>query len=92
MRAIGIALAFSGLVIILVGVVILTVAAVKLVKEAFAKPPQAGVEAPAINLPDVSKLMETLVKLPQWLLAILAGDLQVWLGTRLMSGLPWWPQ
>ena len=40
----------------------------------------AAPPAPGVNLADLSILIEAIVKIPQWLLAILAGDLQIWLG------------
>ncbi len=91
MYGIGLMLAVAGCVTIVLGIVILAAAAAKLVAGILPKRAGTSEEGVAINLPDVTKLIEALVKLPQWLLAILVGDVQVWLGTRLMANLPWWP-
>jgi len=53
--------------------------------------PIAGAAAggAAVNVADLAKLIEAIVKIPQWLLAILAGDLQIWLGYWLATGTRW---
>ena len=79
---------------ILIGVFILALGAAQLLRQmgvrarAGAAPPAA----PGVNLSDLTKLIEAIIKVPQWLLAVLAGDFQIWLGylvdkRNLFSGL-----
>jgi hypothetical protein len=88
---IGLVLVISGLASIAVGISILGLSALQLWRQIFpARPARAA--AAGVGADDLAKLIEAIVKIPQWLLAILAGDLQIWLGIRLMSGLallPW---
>ena len=42
-----------------------------------------------VNLADLTKLIEAIIKMPQWLLAILAGDVQIYLGYWLATGTRW---
>jgi len=51
----------------------------------------ATTEAPAIDTDGIAKILEMLSKLPQWLLAIIVGDVQLWLAARTVAGQPWWP-
>jgi hypothetical protein len=82
MSWIGFLLIITGLILILAGISILVLGAVQLLRQmglrgrAGAAPPAA----PGVNLNDLTKLIEAIIKIPQWLLAILAGDLQIWLG------------
>ena len=94
MSTIGIVLIISGFLLILVGVVILALGAVQLWRQmgVRAKTGAAAPAAPGVNLGDLTKLIEAIIKIPQWLLAVLAGDLQIWLGflvdkRNLFSGL-----
>jgi hypothetical protein len=88
MYAVGWLLIVSGLVLIGLGIWILMLGAVQLLRQMFPGPPaKAGApSAPAINLSDLAKLIEAIIKIPQWLLALLAGDLQIWLGYWLATG------
>jgi hypothetical protein len=77
----------------LVGIWILVLGGIQLYRQMF-RPPDAaaapaGGAAAAINLADLTKLIEAIIKIPQWLLAILAGDLQIWLGYRVVTGARW---
>ena len=82
MSWVGIILIISGLLLILIGIFILALGTVQLLRQmgvrarAGAAPPAA----PGVNLGDLTKLIEAIIKMPQWLLAIFAGDLQIWLG------------
>jgi hypothetical protein len=82
MSWLGILLVITGLILILTGISILALGVVQLLRQmglrvqAGAAPPAA----PGVNLNDLTKLIEAIIKMPQWLLAILAGDLQIWLG------------
>jgi hypothetical protein len=90
MQFIGWVLIIGGLILTIVGIVILLLAAIQLWRQMF-KPPAASGQnlapgAPVVNLADLTKLIEAIVKIPQWLLAILAGDAQIWLGYWLVNG------
>jgi hypothetical protein len=94
MSTIAILLIISGFLLILVGVVILALGAVQLWRQmgVRARAGAAAPAAPGVNLGDLTKLIEATIKIPQWLLAVLAGDLQLWLGflvdkRNLFSGL-----
>jgi hypothetical protein len=82
MSWVGFLLIISGLFLILAGISIIALGFVQLLRQmglrsrAGAAPPSA----PGVNLNDLTKLIEAIIKMPQWLLAILAGDLQIWLG------------
>jgi hypothetical protein len=82
MSWVGILLILSGLLLNLIGIFILALGAIQLLRQmgvrarAGAAPPAA----PGVNLNDLTKLIEAIIKIPQWLLAVLAGDLQIWLG------------
>lgn len=84
MSGIGFVLLLSGVVLVLCGVLILILAAIQLIRQMFkpAVAPAGGAAppAPGVNLADLTKLIEAIVKMPQWLLAIAAGDVQIWLG------------
>ena len=82
MSWVGIILIVSGLLLILVGIVILALGAIQLLRQmgVRASPGAAPPAAPGVNLNDLTKLIEAIIKIPQWLLAVLAGDLQIWLG------------
>jgi hypothetical protein len=79
-------LVVSGAVVLLAGTVILLAAAVQALR-----PMRTTAEAAAVDADGVAKVLEMLSKLPQWLLAILAGDFQLWLAMRVLAGQPWWP-
>jgi hypothetical protein len=94
MSWVGFLFIITGLFLILAGVFILVLGVVQLLRQmgvrarGAAGPPAA----PGVNLNDLTKLIEAIIKMPQWLLAILAGDLQIWLGylvdkRNLFSGL-----
>jgi len=92
----GFLLIASGFLLILVGVVILALGAIQLFRQMGIGRARAGAAAPpaapGVNLEDLTKLIEAIIKIPQWLLAILAGDFQIWLGylvdkRNLFSGL-----
>jgi len=92
MSTIAILLIISGFLLILVGVVILALGAVQLWRQMGVRARAAAPAAPGVNLGDLTKLIEAIIKIPQWLLAVLAGDLQLWLGflvdkRNLFSGL-----
>ena len=92
MSTIAILLIISGFLLILVGVVILALGAVQLWRQMGVRAGAAAPAAPGVNLGDLTKLIEAIIKIPQWLLAVLAGDLQLWLGflvdkRNLFSGL-----
>ncbi|MES0175383.1 hypothetical protein [Mesorhizobium sp. M0006] len=83
MSLVGFVLILSGVVLIACGIVILALAAFQLLRQIFSAPGVAGGVAPpvpGVNLADLTKLIEAIVKMPQWLLAIVAGDVQIWLG------------
>lgn len=95
MVAVGWVLVLGGIFLSLVGTVILVLGAIQLYRQMF-KPPEAktapaggAAAGPAINLADLTKLIEAVIKMPQWLLAILAGDLQIYLGYWLATGSRW---
>ncbi|MCA6115190.1 hypothetical protein J6524_09785 [Bradyrhizobium sp. WSM 1738] len=48
-------------------------------------------EAAAVDADGVAKVLEMLSKLPQWFLAILTGNFQLWLALRTLAGQSWWP-
>jgi CBS-domain-containing membrane protein len=90
MGIIGWLLTASGLVLVAVGIAILTLGAIQLWRQMF-KPAAAAAQArtlagPAVNLADLTKLIEAIIKIPQWLLAVLAGDAQIYLGYWLVTG------
>jgi hypothetical protein len=89
MTLLGIGLIVSGLACVILGIIILALAAIQLRKQMFPSPAAPG--APGVSLPDLTNLIEAIVKVPQWLLAILAGDGQIWLGLRTIANLSWWP-
>jgi len=82
MSWVGFLLIFGGLALVFVGLAILTLGAIQLFRQMWLKT-TGGATAPAapgVNLADLAKLIEAIIKIPQWLLAILAGDVQIWLG------------
>ena len=85
MSWVGFLLIVGGLFLVLAGISIIALGVVQLLRQmglgtragaAGAAPPSA----PGVSLSDLTKLIEAIIKMPQWLLAILAGDLQIWLG------------
>ncbi|WP_461349940.1 hypothetical protein [Bradyrhizobium liaoningense] len=48
-------------------------------------------EAQAIDADGVAKVLEMLSKLPQWLLAIIIGNVQIWLAMQASAGQWRWP-
>ncbi len=78
-----------GSISIAFGVAILGVLLFQLLRQLRAPQPKNKGFAAEASIPDVTKLIEAIVKLPLWLLAILAGDLQIWLGNALQAGK--WP-
>lgn len=91
MQSVGWILILDGLVLSVVGIAILLLGAIQLYRQMF-RPPTAAVPtggaagAPAVNLADLAKLVEAIIKMPQWLLAIFAGDIQIYLGYWLATG------
>jgi hypothetical protein len=91
MHAVGWALIVGGVVLTIVGIVILILAVVQLIRQMCGHPATAGhvtfaANMTGINVADLTKLIEAIIKIPQWLLAILAGDLQIWFGYWLATG------
>jgi hypothetical protein len=83
MTFVGVILIISGIFLVICGVVILALGAIQLIRQMFKSPGAAGGVAPPIagvSLADLTKLIEAIIKMPQWLLAIVAGDVQIWLG------------
>jgi len=84
MSWVGFLLIISGMLLVLVGIVILALGAFQLFRQMGIGRRGGGTAAapaaPGVNLEDVTKLIEAIIKIPQWLLAVLAGDLQIWLG------------
>jgi hypothetical protein len=85
MSWIALLLIVGGLLLVLVGIFILVLGAIQLHRQmgigrAAGGSGAAAPAAPGVNLQDLTKLIEAIIKIPQWLLAILAGDLQIWLG------------
>jgi hypothetical protein len=77
----GLILISSGVVLVVGGVTILVLAVVQLVVQMRHSSTKAGAAAPAaVDLGALAKLIEAIIKMPQWLLALLAGDVQIWLG------------
>jgi hypothetical protein len=89
MMFLGIGLIVSGSACVILGIIILALAAIQLRKQMF--PTAVAPGAPGVSLPDLTNLIQAIVKVPQWLLAILAGDGQIWLGLRTIANLSWWP-
>jgi hypothetical protein len=83
---VAVSLAISGAVAVLAGTAILAAAAIQALR-----PLRTTTEAVAVDADGMAKVLEMLSKLPQWLLAILAGDLQLWLAMRALAGQSWWP-
>ncbi len=90
MAVVGCALIVGGLILVAVGIAILMLGAIRLWRQMFKPAPAAEhirtLTAPGVNLADLTKLIEAIIKMPQWLLAILAGDAQIWLGYWLETG------
>jgi hypothetical protein len=88
MALVGWLLIACGVILVAVGIAILVLGAIQLWRQMF-KPARAAAHTlavPAVNLADLTKLIEAIIKIPQWLLAILAGDAQIWLGYWLETG------
>ncbi len=82
MSWVGFLLICSGLALVFVGLAILALGAIQLFRQMWLKT-TGGAGAPAapgVNLADLAKLIEAIIKMPQWLLAILAGDVEICLG------------
>ncbi len=90
MSWVGFILIVSGVILVFGGVLILVLAAIALLRQMCATRAKVGVAPPipGVNLADLAKLIEAIVKMPQWLLAVLAGDIQIWLG-YLVDGHKW---
>lgn len=81
MSWVGTFLILSGVLLIFAGLFSLALAAVQLARQIFQLPSaNKSLAATGVNLSDLSKLIDSILKMPLWLLAILAGDIQVWLG------------
>jgi hypothetical protein len=78
MHGIGWVLIASGVILTVLGVVILGLGALQLWRQIRAAGAPTGGGAP--NLGDLAKLIDSIVKIPQWLLALLAADVQIYLG------------
>ena len=90
MQGIGWALVIGGLILIATGIAILILGGIQLWRQMF-RPPSGTAHtltagAFPVNLADLTKLIEAIIKMPQWLLAILAGDVQIYLGYWLATG------
>jgi hypothetical protein len=70
MMFLGIGLIVSGSACVILGIIILALAAIQLRKQMF--PTAVAPGAPGVSLPDLTNLIQAIVKVPQWLLAILA--------------------
>lgn len=89
MQFVGWLLLIGGLVLTVIGIVILLLGAIQLMRQMYHTAGGGGAAAPAapgVNLADLTKLIEAIIKIPQWLLAILAGDAQIWFGYWLVTG------
>ena len=90
MSTVGWIVVISGLLLVILGIAILLLGAVQLYRQIFQRAlAPAGGGAPAaagVNLADLAKLIEAIIKMPQWLLALLAGDIQIWFGYWLATG------
>ncbi|QHO77790.1 hypothetical protein ACH79_39490 [Bradyrhizobium sp. CCBAU 051011] len=82
-------LTISGAFMVLAGTVMLVALAV----QALAASVKAArsTEAAAVDADGVAKVLKMLSKLPQWFLAILTGNFQLWLALRTFAGQSWWP-
>lgn len=93
MWGVGWALVIGGLILIATGIAILILGGIQLWRQMFkplgdtAHTLAAGVLP--VNLADLTKLIEAIIKMPQWLLAILAGDVEIYLGYWLATGTRW---
>ena len=92
MQGVGWALVIGGLILIATGIAILILGGIQLWRQMFS-PRWCGTYACCgrfpVNLADLTKLIEAIIKMPQWLLAILAGDVQIYLGYWLATGTRW---
>ncbi len=93
MQGVGWALVIGGLILIATGIAILILGGIQLWRQMF-KPPGGAAHTLAAgafpaNLADLTKLIEAIIKMPQWLLAILARDVQIYLGYWLATGTRW---
>jgi hypothetical protein len=93
MQGVGWALVVGGLILIASGTAILILGGTQLWRQMF-KPPGGAAHTLAagvfpVNLADLTKLIEAIIKMPQWLLAILAGGVQIYLGYWLAKGTRW---
>jgi hypothetical protein len=89
MEIVGWLLIAGGVLLSFIGIAILVLGALQLYRQMF-KPPAAAAGgaagAASVNLADLSKLIEAIIKMPQWLLALLAADVQIYLGYILVKG------
>lgn len=81
-------LALSGTVLTVAGAAMLAASAIQ---SLVALRRSVNTEAPVVDADGVAKVFEMLSKLPQRLLAIVIGDVQLWLVMRTLAGQPWWP-
>jgi hypothetical protein len=89
MESLGWILIVAGVILSIIGIVILSLGTTQLLKQMFGSPTAAtgGVAGfSMINLADLTKLIEAIIKMPQWLLALLAADVQIYLGYWLVKG------
>jgi len=90
MENVGWILIIGGIVLSILGIAILALGAVQLLRQMFGTPPApvagAAAGASAVNVADLTKLIEAIIKMPQWLLALLAADAQIYLGYWLVKG------
>jgi hypothetical protein len=81
MGIIGIILSLSGIVCVAIGVFMLGVAALNLVRP----DPKKHSFTANITVADATDLIKALSSAPQWLAAILVGDIQIWIGLFLLQ-------
>lgn len=81
-------LALSATVLNIAGTAILAASAIQALATALRT--TAATEAPTLDANGLAKVLEMLSKLPQWLLAIMIGDVQLWLAMRTWAGQSWW--
>ncbi len=80
----GSILLFCGVLVVIIGLVILLVITVKLLFTVLGST-WGGEPTGGSGPSDWAKLVEAIAKLPIWALALLAGDVQIWLGLRLLG-------
>ena len=80
---VGVILLVCGAVAVVLSVVMLAVAAIESVKAQISKAAPLG--GGALSPADWANLLEAIAKLPGWAIAMLAGDVQIWFGLKLMG-------